>query len=530
MNKQLLSAVIGSLVMMGNANAALPTIDPDTTEVYLSGASASLDFIKKLVTSSTVPAADKICDSTQPIWTFQDTVDGKTQHAFYCTKASSNSKLANAKSHLLIYKRSEGGSAMGVNPLVNNEGMSFLKVKGNPSCVQVGTSTTANCGYDKTLTDTTKFNGPIAADFGMSDVDPIQFRGENTPAGYAPISADDVSALTVQGASAVVFGQPVTLNLYKALQAAQKFTGKIPSSCTIGNRTEACMPSLSSAQIASLHAGYWSSWDSLKVGDTGLGLAAWVAANNAAGGAAEGVNTPAVSDVHVCRRVNGSGTQAQSNLVFLNYPCADASTATLAEHDLGVGEGEGSPLIHELSASGGVDACLNELNTGADTAGNDDFDNTAYAGGTRWAVGIQSLEKGTTSNSGVVNPYYEFIKVDGVAPTLTNVVNGSYKDWVENTFQYNTARFATQAADVQAVVNAVIYSSGLPEVMAALNSGFVHSFGTGSFLAVPSQFSSEANGAFNALRPVNPYSRATSTSAVENCRVPTIYGNGDSKL
>ena len=528
MNKQLLSAVIGSVMMMGTANAALPTIDPDTTEVYLSGASASLDFIKKLITSSAVPAQDRICDAAQPIWTFQDTIDAKTQHAFYCTKASGNSKLANAKSHLLIYKRSEGGSAMGVNPLVNNEGMSFLRVKGNPSCAQVGTSTTVNCGYDKTLQDATKFNGPVAADFGMSDVDPVQFTGENTPDGFSAVTADDVSKLTVQGASVVVFGQPVTISLYKALQAAQKFTGKIASTCAIGDRAnQACMPSLTSAQIASLHAGSWASWNSLKVGTTGKGLATWVAENS---DPAISALAPAVSDVHVCRRVNGSGTQAQSNLVFLNYPCANASSATLAAHDFGTNEGDGFPLIHELSASGGVDACLNELNTGVDTAGNDDFDNTAYAGGTRWAVGIQSLEKGMSS-TGVANSNYEFVKVDGVAPTLANVVNGSYKDWVENTFQFNSDKYNNQMTpDVKSVVDAVIYSSALPEVMAALNSGFVHGFGTGSFLAVPTLFAPEANGALNTARPVSPYSRATASASVENCRVPTIYSSGDSSL
>lgn len=520
MKKQLLGAVIAALAA-GNTYAALPTINPNNTStVYLSGASASLDFIKKLVTSASVPSVDRICDAGQPVWTFQDTVDGKTQHAFYCAKNPSNPRLASAKNNLLIYKRSEGGSALGVNPLVNNEQMSFLNITSNPSCVQVGTTTTVNCGYDKTLTDSTKFTMAVA-DFGMSDVDPAQFRGENAPEGFPAVTPADVAALTVSGVSTVVFGEPVSFQFYKALQAAQKFTGKIASSCALGDRTEACMPSLTSAQIATLHGGEWADWNSLIVGNTGLGLYDWVSTN--ADSAIQAL-TPAYNAVHVCRRVNGSGTQAQHNNVFLSYPCTEAANATIAAHDLGANEGDGLALIHEMSASGGVDACLNELNSGVDTAGNDDFDNANWAGGSRWAVGIQSLEKFSASNN------YEFIKVDGVAPTLANVVNGSYKDWVENTFQYNTAHFSASSADKKAVINAVIFSSGLPEVMAALNSGFTHQFGNGAYLAVPKTFSPEPNGAFNSARPVNPYTRATETESVENCRVPTIYQGGASKL
>lgn len=523
MKKQLLGAAVTAVLMAGNVQAALPTIVTDTSVVYLSGASASLDYIKKLITSSTVPAADRICDSSKEIWSFNDTIDGKTQNAFYCTKAPGNAKLANAKSHILIYKRSEGGSAMGVNPLINNDVMSFLNITSNPTCAQTtaavagSTLGVATCAYDSTLADPTKFTNAVSH-FGMSDVDPIQFAGENTPAGFVDISAADLAKLTVKGASAVVFGEPVTLQLYKALQAAQKFTGQLPSTCVVGDRTtEACMPNLTSAQIASIHSGSWTSWNSLIVGNTGKGLFDWISTNT---DPAIKALAAAVSDVHVCRRVNGSGTQAQHGIAFLNYPCATASLATPAAHDLGTNEGDGFTMVHELSTSGGVSDCLKELDTATDAA--NAFDNSAWSTGVRWAAGIQSLEKNSSN--------FEFVRIDGVAPTLTHVTDGSYKDWVENTFQYNTVSYNALTADIKAVVDAVIYSSGLPEVMAALNSGFTHGFGNGSFLAVPTLFTPAANGAFESARPVNPYSRATTGAAVENCRVPTIYNGGAAKL
>jgi len=319
--------------------------------------------------------------------------------------------------------------------------------------------------------------------------------------------------LTVSGASAVTFGEPVTLQLFKALQAAQKATGQIPATCAIGDKTEACLPNLNSAQIASIHSGSWTSWNSLKVGNTGLGLYDWVSANAAA-------YLPAVSDVHVCRRTNGSGTQAQHGVVFLNSPCSEASLATPAAHDLGGNEGDGFTMVHEMAESGGVTNCLHELDTATDAA--NAFNNSAWKSGVRWAVGIQSLEKSDAN--------FEFVKIDGVAPTLAHVVDGSYHDWVENTFQYNTAYYTGRPADVRSLITAVIQKAALPEVMASLNNSFVHGFGTGAYLAVPSLFTPEANGAFNSARPVNPYSRATASAAVDNCRVPTIYNNGDAKL
>ncbi|MDD2739147.1 MAG: hypothetical protein PHR94_09445, partial [Methylomonas lenta] len=411
--------------------------------------------------------------------------------------------------------RDEGGSAMGVNPLVNNESMQYLNITSNPSCVQKTNAVPGltigqvSCDYDKDGIDATKYSTAVS-DFGMSDVDPVQFRGENTPDGYAAITPTDVEALTVQGASAVVFGEPVTLQLYKALQAAQKSTGQLPASCVVGDRaTEACMPNLTTAQISSLHTGQWTDWNSLKVGT--VGLVDWINTNAPA-------LAPAANDVHVCRRVNGSGTQAQHNLNFMNYPCAAA--ALTAAHDFGLPEGFGFTQVHENSTSGGVSSCLDELDTGTDAA--NAFDNSQWAGGVRWAVGIQSLEK--KSNN------FEFVRIDGVAPTLAHVADGSYKDWVENTFQYNTQHYGALGADKKALVDAVIYSAGLPEVMAALNGGFTHGFGNGSFLAVPTLYPVAANGALDLAKPVNPYSRGTAAAAVENCRIPTIYNAGDAKL
>jgi len=521
----------------------VPIINPvDTNILYLSGASAAEKFLEKVLTDSTVPAADRICNTSQKSYKFQDgtgasTTPGTQQYAYLCERASTNASLPSNKANILIYKRSAGGSAFGVSPIVAeangdsvNAAIEFLKI--NSACTVAtsavaGTATTApvlgliNCAYNPA--DATTFVTHIP-DFGISDVDPGQFKGSNAPINtatgvpYADISSADVAKLTVKSASVNTFGVPVTKKLYFALQAAQKATNAIPSTCAIGDETEACMPSLSSAQIASIHAGNIIDWNQYKV--NGVGLYDWVntSANNAT------AYLPGASYLHTCRRENGSGTQAQSNIKFLGNPCTAAATAPASDAVVqGYAEGDGLAMVHENNTSGIVDECLNELEDGTNTVGTK-FDNTW---GVRWAVGIQSLEK-KTSTAGK----YRFVKVDGVAPTLANVVKGKYRDWAENTFQYGTSHVfsanATENAALKSLTDAVIKSAGAPEVMAALNNGFTHTFTTakGAYLAVPTNYAIEPFGALNTARPVSPYSHATSAVSADACRAPTVYSDG----
>lgn len=539
MKKLVLGAAIATALTATAAQAAItvdangvPVINPaDTNILYLSGASAAEKFIEKVITDTSVPAVDKICDTSKKMYKFQDT-DATSQYAYLCERATTNPSVPSNKANILIYKRSAGGSAFGVSPIVaeaNGDTASatieFLKISSActvTTAAGVGALTKVSCAYDPA--DATKHTKHIA-DFGISDVDPGQFSGNNAPidsstgSPYESVTAADVAKLTVKSASALTFGVPVTKNLYFALQAAQKSTGVVPATCVVGDETEACMPSLSSAQVASIHAGTVVDWNQLKVGT--VGLYDWV--NTPANGAT--AYLPGASYVHTCRRENGSGTQAQSNIKFLADPCTAAAAGTPPAVDvasLGAGEGEGLPMVHENNSSGNVDICLNELQDG--TNASNSFDNTY---GVRWAVGIQSMEKSTAAAT-----KYRFVKLDGVAPTLVNVVKGKYRDWAENTFQYsNTHVFSTNSTEntaLKALTNAVIKSAGAPEVMAALNNGFTHTFTTakGAYLAVPTNYDPQPNGAFLSTRPVNPFSHATNSVSVDNCRVPSIYNNG----
>jgi hypothetical protein len=554
----ILGAAITATLLAGNAQAIVvdaknfPIFDTsaqgDTREVYLSGASAATKFIEKVLTGSGV-VADQICDVTKPIWKFQQP-GGKLgdQKAYLCTQSKNATGLilATDKDNLLIYKRDEGGSGYGVSPIIAEAkgdiagaAIEFMKVL-STNCsgatpAVVGTLSTITCEYS---TGEAGNNVKVIPDFGISDVDPGAFKGQNAPLKtdnitlFSDVTASDVSLLTVTPGAAVVFGVPATMKLYRALQGAQLAMKTIPATgknnagtgdvtCAVGNTTdEVCMPSLSKQEISTLIKGDWANWDKLKVvvGGVSTGLAEWATAN-------QPLDKPVSPVTHICRRENGSGTQAQLNNFALNYPCTTASgqTAPASGNDGINGNGgnktESSSvaLIHENSTSGRVTACLKDLNSGSDAA-TDGFTNPYV--GVRWAIGAQSLETSKDID-------FEFVKINGVAPTLANVVKGSYLDWFENTFQYNNdhAKFKTDTG-LKLTIDAIIKASSVPAVMGSLNTGFKHDFGNGSFLANPKSNTPVTTGIYNSTLPINPYSHIPSQSvALDNCRAPVAYNS-----
>ncbi|TAK65336.1 hypothetical protein [Methylobacter sp.] len=519
MKKLLLGAAVSAALFGGAAQAAI-TLDgagkvvvtpANTYEIYLGGASAALDYIEHLVTSPLVIAADRMCDSTQPVYKFKDNGTGKDQNAYYCTLNPLNPQLvglAGGKTELLIYKRSAGGSAYGVTPIIDDAkgaataSIAFLNV--DPSvCTVPALSAGLNvstCTYSATTPGQFQSHKP---DFGVSDVDPEQFRGVNTPAGFSGVTSSDVSLLNVESAGGQVFGIGATLKLRNALQEAQFGVG---NAC-VGSETEACMPSLTRDQVANLFTGKMDSWKDLKVGASDLYTTASAA------------NKPgnANARVHICTRTDGSGTKAQLGINFLNYPCSSAATAPAVDTGALI-ETIAKTQVHALSSSGAVSECLRELDAGNNTIGTG-FNNTYTAGGARWAIGIQGLEK----NGHLTLPpeNWRFVKIDGIAPTLENVAKGKYHDWAELTFQYSKTHVWDTSEDL--IVKEFIKAAGNPNVIVSLNATNVHPFGQSGYLASPKNFTPAVDGNFVATYPVNIYSHATTALAVNNCRVPTAY-------
>jgi ABC-type phosphate transport system substrate-binding protein len=543
MKKLLLGAAVSSALLGGAAHAAI-SVNADgtptqatlsnTTQVYLSGSSALQELVERALVAANVQ--DGIC-KTGTVRKYQDAgTSGSNQVAYLCelnAGASNNPVLtalskhaATWKSNLLLYKRNEGGSLQGTVPVANNLSIAFLNVTSNTgTCTPVSSglfAATVNCDYSSTN------NNSHIPDFGISDVEPKIFTvaSGNAPTGTANLAA----GYKVVPGVAAVFGVVVGTSLRNALQEAQFGVG---DAC-VGSETEACMPSLSSIQIADIFSAYPApnpgltnpvagagkihDWKQFKVGSSDL----WTNASAA--------YQPSSSKLHICSRTIGSGTKAQFGVRFLDTACNAAASKIVSQADyVGSNENGGPaiaetavrPMVHTMASSGGLAECLDELDLDANnTAGS--FNSSQYAG-KRWAIGIQSLDKNANRSKS-----YRFIKVDGVAPTIKNVANGAYHDWVESTFLYRTGTNPLKA-DTLTLVNEIINSFGKPDVLAAVNtSSATHGFGTSGFLAVPNAVHpATATGKVDLTSPVNPLSYAvypgTGAFASNNCKIPVVY-------
>jgi hypothetical protein len=521
MKKLLLGAATAAALFAGGANAAItvgaggiPVITPaDTYEIYLSGASAPVKFIEQLLTNPTIPSASRLCNSAKTIYKYKDNGSGSDQNAYLCEMNTLNPTLAplaaGVKKNLLVYKRSLGGSAQGVSPIITNSAITFLKVDNAANCIAPvvsGGLSTISCTFTDGNPALSQLKTP---DFGVSDVDPIQFQGVNTPAGFLPVTAADIAKLNIKSAAAQTFGVVVTTKLREALQQAQFPATSVCNPTNAGHtaavrETAACMPSLDSAQIASIFTGKLSAWSQLKIGAAG---------DLFASATAPGIK-PTSARLHVCSRTNGSGTKAQFGVKFLGYPCT-GSVGTAPKADTGtLAEAIAQTQVHQLGSGGQLTECMTELDSGVNTVGTA-FNNTY---GFRWAIGIQGTE-----NNANLSSAYRFIKVDGVEPTLANVANGKYKDWVELTYQTN--KLHVFDANESAIINEFVKQSGNPTVMGVTNNpAALHSWGLSGFLAVPTAFTAPVNGVVAPASPVNPLSHAVSAAIPTNaCRAPVLY-------
>ncbi len=484
--KQIATAV-SAVLLSSSAFALSPTTVPDI-EVFMSGASAQDKAISMLFTDLCVAGTlDVYKDNAKP------SKPGKAHTAYFCTV--DNAKVLGGfadglNKNVLFHKRSKGGSGEGVNPVINEVAIDAMNINNN-NCTKATGESFYRC--DITTLDVTS-GLPIGlykkvSDAGVSDVNPEMFIGANAPSGVAPVNAVTVSQkMIVKSAAAAVFGIPVTTTLRNALQEAEFGVG---STC-VNSETEACMPTLNKRQIASLATGKVKNWSAFKVNGVALTSVASI--------------VPASTKVTFCRRVNGSGTQAQMNANFLHYPCTTNAAVPLSARS-GV---FGGPVVVENEGSGDMSMCLNDFNNGTNTTGQNGSLVKA------WAFGLQSTEKNANRADD-----YRFIKIDGVAPTIQNAANGKYLDWAEQTFQWRKPVYNGPAGDKLVVIDTIASTASNPTTIGTLDTGLVHSWGQGGYLAVSTNFAPSANGILDITKPVIPYTHAAS-GKLDNCTVPLL--------
>lgn len=486
--KHILSALAVGMAMNAGGSFALPPGAPDI-EITLSGATAQDNNIGELFKDLCVAGSlDEYRDGPTGS-------AGGNHRAYFCNLDTSKvTGLSTTTPKVLFHKTSTskatgtsiGGSGIGVNPVLLKQNVDVMGINNGNCVAPVAGESYYRCRITQP--------GDVVAqvpDAGVSDVNPELFVGSNTPAGVAPVDAAKVAkSMTVVSGGALVFNTPVTLELRNALQRAQIAAGELASDCE-GKETENCMPSLNKQLVASLMTGQVGKWDSVYVAGKPL--------TDYAG------NSITDQKVHICRRTDGSGTQATINAKFLNSPCTPGALEPAATSN----DFEG-PIVKLNAGSGDVEKCLVDFNSGTNTSGQNGGSTKAFA------IGVQSTEKNPKNTLA-----YRFIKIGGVSPTLQNAAAGRYPITAEVTYQWLKSGGPT--GDKAKIISRVATDAGKPSIIAANNKGYAYSWGQGGYLAVSTAgWTPAASGQFDINNPVTPYTHAPAGASLDNCRIPVI--------
>jgi len=229
----------------------------------------------------------------------------------------------------------------------------------------------------------------LTADLALSDV-----RAQELYKLYPAAAKGKPATLTQVPLFLQSFGVAVSQPLYVALQ---KKTFTAGNAC-VGDFTAACQPSISSADYASLVAkdGKVASLADL-TGDASL------------------VGTPLI----LARRDDLSGTQAASNIFFVNGQCGGNGNLDPKGIDVKVGKAGG--LLGGLAIrTDGVDDIVGVLDVQSNvTSGTV---KTAVGSATDYAIGVLG-----TGSGGLQGTAGRFVKIDGVSPNYdgTNFMNAA---------------------------------------------------------------------------------------------------------
>jgi hypothetical protein len=310
--------------------------------------------------------------------------------------------------------------------------------------------------------------------------------------------------MTVTPVVQTVFAVAVNTNLYGEMFAKQNLGSvtnpRTGAACTVADvNDEPCVPSIGKAEARSYFAGTEFNWRLL----------------------ARNSDPRLDTQVNICRRVNGSGTQAAANVHLMEFPCnasalppadwtysssaaPEAVSASLSTTESGLtmqqyananmgGAGgtmpSGTTFVFEGPGTGDVVRCLNTANT------NQGF-----------AIGHVSRE-----NVPSASDRWKHVRLEGAQPSRDNAKAGRYDYFVESTIQYLNSAFATFTPQQQAFVKGFIAQARTPDALArlsaanqqgvaALPDSYAGPFGTGTANEIA--FGSRVTRAGNSCNPL----------------------------
>ncbi|HEY0747659.1 MAG TPA: hypothetical protein VGD63_13245 [Steroidobacteraceae bacterium] len=412
------SAVLGTALAQADT-PSLATVQAAITaktaaQYWISGSSAAKNGTKAFITS-------QICGGSLQTFTSAAPVSNPDFNAWACTAtAGPNSGAIN-----VIYYRAEGGSVVGVYPIINNTPIFQLDLtSGNTTCA---VATTPANTYNCPIAGTSLGNGPsdswgpsgvakTVSDLGISDLEPDAFVGNNSPYAAAPPA----------GYAANTFGAAHTQAQLHALPHSTIFqqTFGIVVNTSLGTNV------LSKSAIANILSGNYIDWHSVP----------------AFGAAAPGAGVTAAStNIFVCNREVGSGTRTSAAVYFLGDHCA-AGASSIAE-----GGNDNYATSDEL-------VCVN--NNGAAQG--------APAGSI--AIGYASVDNASKIGAGTSNPNVQFVNINGVAQSNYNSASGQNDYAYEATEQANAGSPNPKAAGFTTFIVPKLQAIGTAPQSAQVNA------------------------------------------------------------
>ncbi|AXS80135.1 hypothetical protein [Dechloromonas sp. HYN0024] len=382
---------------LGCASAFAATYDPATTvaaqTVYIAGASAQKNALYAAVPTT-------VFDTTSHGVLFINGANGAVGWL-------GDAKAAYGGGTMLVIYNSTNGSAAGLNQVISAgspEAEAVVMASGN----MTGCGAKSAVAAPHTAAEQITCTGPNAAreaDVALSDVYANEFAPGLLSAGSALKAASTSASTGIEG-----FGVIVNGNLYDALITKNIADGLLPATCAsatastlvVGTGNGACQPSVRSADYASFvtSGGQFNSSDAFGV---------------------------AANDITLCRRDDLSGTQAASNIFFLNNVCG-------LEGHLGaipvVTNADSNAPTYNVVDAANVSTGKAEVCVWSGSA-------TGTSAMTGYGIGVVSLGEKDAVDTALTKPFY-FVKLDGVSPNYkangaydslhrANLLNGSYK-------------------------------------------------------------------------------------------------------
>ena len=419
-------AALGS----ANAFAANPTYDatattPDTV-FMIAGASA-----QKNALLATVPST--VFDTTTHGVLYISGPNGSVGWL-----GDGKSAIFGTGKKVLVIYQSKNGSAAGLDQLITTTTTEAeATVLSLPATGCGTTSTPASPNVADAQITCSGGSAAHEADMALSDVHANEFAPNLLSTGVALKNAGSFASTGLEGFGIIVNGV-----LYDALLAQNIHDGLLPSSCAsatastlaVGTGNGACQPSIRKADYGTLvtSGGQYTSYQAIVPDQTGR-------------------------NITVCRRDDLSGSQAASNIFFLNNVCGLKGYQGSISVSTNADTGPGSDGVYNYTV---VDAANNSTGIAENCVWSGSA--TGTTANTDYSLGVVGLgEKDSvdaaTPQSSFPNAKYYFVKIDGVSPNYTaagaydslhraNLVTGAYQFAVEMGAYIKSTTAATSVA------------------------------------------------------------------------------------